>query len=463
MRCYANSVFRCLAEAPDPLPIRQPELNECGLSAESNKDMVPKIRFNWMVRTLVVLVVLIGMTAFMLPFSSAYADSMPLYSFNSSDGSYPGCTLTQGSDGDFYGTTEGGGTSNLGTVFKITSAGNLTTLHNFAFNDGAYPDAGLAQGSDGNFYGTAVNGGTDGGYGTVFRITSGGSFTILHSFNYSDGANPYGALVEGSDGNFYGTTFGGGGVNGPGTVFKITPNGSFTTIHNFLGSDGANPYAGLARASDGNFYGTTFSGGATDQGTVFRITPGGSLTTLHSFSGGDDSGGPYGGVVEASDGDFYGTTLWGGSSFCGTVFTMTLGGNLTTIHNFACTDGVEPVNSLVQATDGNLYGTTIGGGTHGAGEVFQIAPDGSLTEFYSFNGSDGASPWGALLQGSDGNLYGTTAGGGANDIGTIFKLTLNVGPPTDKEQCKDSGWMKFNLPRKFRNQGDCIQFINTGK
>jgi len=337
-----------------------------------------------------------------------------LYSFcsqaNCTDGENPGAGLVQGTDGNFYGTTVQGGVTNgdncdgCGTVFKITPSGTLTTLHAFAGNptEGQWPLAPLVQGTDGNFYGTTEAGGGSlncgagaSGCGTVFRITPGGTLTTLHSFQATDGLLPVAGLVQATDGNFYGTTQYGGTVTNCseitgtcGTVFKVTPQGALTTLYSFDSSDGAYPQAGLLQASDGNFYGTTREGGASQNcsyqtygcGTVFRITPEGTLTTLHSFTGTDGSY-PYAGLVQATDGNFYGTTYNGDLAYChdgcGTVFKITSGGTLTTLHSFAGIarygiDGANPSAGLVQATDGNFYGTTYGGGAHNDGTVFRL-------------------------------------------------------------------------------------------
>ena len=232
------------------------------------------------------------------------------------------------------------------------SAQSLTTLHMFAGypSDGGVPDAGVVQATDGNFYGTTYTGGASGncqgGCGTIFKITSAGTLTTLHSFTWYDGASPVGALVQGSDGNLYGTTYGGGAEPRVGTVFKITPGGTLTTLYSFCAqancTDGQQPYAGLVRGSDGNFYGTTLEGGANTGcslgagscGTVFKITPGGALTTLHSFcaqAGCADGGNPYAGLVQGSDGNFYGTTFERGANGYGTVFKITPAGTLTTL------------------------------------------------------------------------------------------------------------------------------------
>ena len=299
-----------------------------------------------------------------------------LYSFSGSDGSTIVAGLVQGSDGNFYGTTAGGGAyGNSGTVFRITAAGALTTLYSFSGSDGAYPNAGLVQGSDGSFYGTTYSGGANGS-GAVFRITAAGALTTLYSFTGgSDGYAPLAALVQGSDGSFYGTTSG-GGANSDGTVFRITAAGALTTLYSFSGSDGADPRAMLVQDSDGSFYGTTYEGGANSDGTVFRITAAGALTTLYSFSGSDGAN-PLARLVQGSDGNFYGTTYLGGANSDGTVFRITAAGALTTLYSFTDgSDGAYPNAGVVQGSDGNFYGTTKGDGVTGYGTVFKLSVSG---------------------------------------------------------------------------------------
>jgi uncharacterized repeat protein (TIGR03803 family) len=215
-----------------------------------------------------------------------------LHSFTGYDGRSPVACLVQCSDGNFYGTTSYGGASSCGTVFRITTSGTLTTIHSFDGTDGANPIAGLVEGTDGGLYGT-TNAGGNSSYGTVYRITPAGVLTTIYSFTGPDGAYPLAVLVQGSDGSLYGSTeYGGAGyVDNPfscaGTVFKVSPAGVLTTLHLFTVSDGANPIGGLVEGGDGNFYGSTSAGGASNLGTVFMITQGGVLSNLHSFTGVD--------------------------------------------------------------------------------------------------------------------------------------------------------------------------------
>jgi uncharacterized repeat protein (TIGR03803 family) len=348
-----------------------------------------------------------------------------LHSFagGSSDGADPYHILIQASDGDFYGSTLDGGTSNGGTIYEIAPSGTETVVYSFA----SMPWAGLTQGSDGNFYGTTASGGSS-GRGTVFKLTPSGAETVLYSFP-AGSSEPYCGLIEGSDGYFYGTT-GANGTSDDGTVFKITPSGTETTLHVFpkTGGDGEIPYAGVILGSDGNLYGTTYFGGSSGFGTVFKVTPGGTETVFYSFAGGSDGEHPYAGVIQGSDGNFYGTTYFGGSSGLGTVFKITPSGTETVLHSFAggSSDGANPEAGLTQGTDGNFYGNTYLGGTSNLGTVFEITPSGTETVLHSFAGgsSDGANPSANLIQSSDGNLYGSTGAGGTSGYGTFFKVTL---------------------------------------
>jgi uncharacterized repeat protein (TIGR03803 family) len=399
-----------------------------------------------------------------------------LYSFAGTDGANPQAPLVQTTNGNLYGTTLNGGTSTNGTegtVFEITPGGTLTPLHSFCLQsgcpDGDHPPAGLVQATNGNLYGTTEDGG-GGCCGTVFKMTPGGKLTTLDSFGAEDGSGPYptAGLVEATDGDLYGTTVG-GGANGAGAVFRMTPGGLLTTIYSFCSKsnsqtncvDGFSPAAGLIQATNGDLYGTTTYGGTIGGGTVgaggtaFKITLGGTLTTLHSFCSKNnahtnclDGYTPLAALVQATNGDFYGTTQSGGANNAGTVFRIAPSGKLTTLYSFcsqsACADGAEGGNAaqaLIQATDGNLYGTTADGGatggganTNGYGTIFKITPSGELTTLYAFciEGGclDGGQPLGGLVQDTNGNFYGTTYNGGTNSpgAGTVFSLSVGLGP-----------------------------------
>jgi uncharacterized repeat protein (TIGR03803 family) len=371
--------------------------------------------------------------------SPAYPEVMQFLSTacSSAPPEYPSAALVEGSDGNFYGTTACGGASGKGTVFQVTPAGVLTTLVSFNGTNGSYPAAGLVQGSDGNFYGTTEYGGTNGNNGTVFQMTPTGALTMLVSFNGTNGSYPAAGLVRGANGSFYGTTTY-GGARGMGTVFEMTSAGVLTTLVSFDNSDGAAPLAALVQASDGNLYGTTSQGGNltlntggygnSGGGTVFKMTPAGTLTTLFVFDGSRGEN-PTARLVQGTNGNFYGAAAYGGNLGLdagygfGTVYKMTPAGTLTTLVLFNLANGYSPSAGLVQGNDGNFYGTTDGGGAGGGGTVFKMTPSGALTTLVSFNGAKGNSPQAPLVQGSDGNFYGTTTYGGAKGRGTVFQVT----------------------------------------
>jgi uncharacterized repeat protein (TIGR03803 family) len=392
------------------------------------------------------------------------------------DGANPEAALVQGSDGYLYGTTTYGGTNDAGSVFKISTNGVLTTLYTFGSVsnmyaealDGAYPNASLVQGSDGNLYGTTEGGGYGGdsggdslgghggsifGDGTIFKISTNGILTILYRFEATgtyDGESPETALMQGNDGNFYGTTYD--------TAFKITTNGVLTTLAFFSMADGyPNGFdleAALVQGSDGNFYGTTLEGGIgynsyspdnTAAGTVFQISTNGVLTSLHTFSSTNDGAYPQAELIQGSDGNFYGTTSGqsptGRPPSRGTIFKISANGLLTSLHSFTGQDGSYPYAALVQGSDGSLYGTTYVGGTNNSGTVFKINPDGTgFTTLFTFSArtqiSEGSgvvtNTYGAFPQASlilvGNTLYGTTSGGSMNGFGTVFSLTLPVPP-----------------------------------
>ena len=361
----------------------------------------------------------------------------------SGDGADP-TGLIQGADGNFYGTTNYGGRYGAGTFFKVTPAGAETLLYSFVGGpgDGAAPD-GVIQGTDGNFYGATSNGGSGPcpfGCGTVFKITPAGAETVLYFFSgAADGGSPNG-LIQGTDGNFYGTAAFGGqfnmfcGQQGCGVLFRVTPAGVESTPYAFVGgqNDGAQA-ASVIQGSDGNLYGVTQYGGQSNVGTVFKVTPAGAEVVLHSFAGGSDGALPQLPLTEGRDGNLYGTTPYGGKNADGVVLRVTPAGVETVLYAFAGTssDGANPFTAMVQGSDGNFYGTTSSGGDDacagGCGTVFSITPAGAESTLYLFapSASTGAQPLqpSALIQAADGDFYGTTGAGGQFGSGTLFKLT----------------------------------------
>ena len=348
--------------------------------------------------------------------------------------------LMQGSDGNFYGQQTGGN----GTIFRITPTGTVT---NFAGSSGSGLMNSIVQGTDGNFYGTKLNGGST-TLGLIWEMTPSGTFTILYTFTGgSDGLYPN-ALVQGSDGNFYGTTGNNSNGNYKGAVFQYTLSGTLTTLASFSGVDGAQPSVGLVQGNDGNFYGTTYSGGAANHGVVFNVTSSGTLTTMYSFDSDGDE--PYAGLIQGTDGNLYGTTLYGGTlngllaANAGTVFKITTNGLFTSLYTFATTNanyytlGNQPYAALLQGSNGNFYGTTSTGvpfdtGTSPSvnGTVFEMTPSGNLVTLADFSGTNGSDPRSALVQGKDGDLYGATTGGAsgaglAATTGAIFKVSPSI-------------------------------------
>ena len=370
--------------------------------------------------------------------------------FNGKNGSLPSYgPLMQGPDGNFYGTTLQGGVDGDGTVFRVTPSGKLGVAYDFCqmpnCPDGGYPSAGLLLATSTEAYGTTNQNGAY-GFGTIFEIQASRSFSVVHSFDSTDGADPQAGLIQAVDGNYYGTTNAGG--LGYGTVFRLSPEGTLTTLHNFVGTDGNDPFRTLAQGTDGKIYGVTQGGGANNGGTLFRITLKGNFITLYNFCSQPDcaDGSGPNGILEGADGNFYGTTSIGGNpkcdSGCGTVFKATPDGAFATLYSFcseggSCPDGRFPYAGLIQATDGNFYGTTYEGGT--GGTLFEITPQGILSTLHSFCGEpgcpDGQGPEAPLVQATNGLFYGTTYYGGLDNrrcngdgCGTIFSLDTGLAP-----------------------------------
>jgi uncharacterized repeat protein (TIGR03803 family) len=366
-------------------------------------------------------------------------------------GANPYAALVKGPDGTLYGTTSNGGKSNHGTIFSVTTDGTLKTLVEFTDlgpKRGAAPYAALTLFTDGNFYGTTARGGA-GDNGTIFQMTPAGAFKTLAEFTgragKRRGALPESPLVIGPDANFYGTTFG-GGKNNIGTVFKVTPAGDVTTLIDFGGSNrGAQPQAGLVLGQDGKFRGTTLRGGRGNSGTVFEMNASGQLRTLLEFPGVDPDTYSQGGIIRATDDNFYGVTAASGLFGKGSIFQITSAGAATTLSELSTNGGpnspINPRAPLLQAENGDFYGVTVNGGTENLGTIFKINSTGALTFLAEFTGMDsfnpGASPRAALIQTGPDDFYGVASQGGTFDAGTIFHMTANGALTTLVEFTRD--------------------------
>ncbi len=395
------------------------------------------------------------------PSAQAQTETL-LYSFNSTDGSspYAGGLIFDGA-GNLFGTTWMGGDYGYGAVFQLVPGNGGWTenvLHSFNDNgeDGYHPYAGLILDTAGNLYGTTVEGGAYGA-GTVFQLTPGlggvWTETMLHNFNNNgkDGAGPLAGLTLDADGNLYGTTEN-GGAHGGGTVFQLAlgARGKWKEkiLHNFNGTDGGFPFAGVIFDAEGNLYGTTYGGGASGKtpfGTVFQLkregNGGWAEKVLHAFNG-TDGGYPEASLIFDADGNLYGTANGGGASGetcaeygCGTVFQLAPPGikgkwTETVLHIFSDdgTDGYNPASGLIFDAAGNVYGTTNGGGTFFLGSVFELTPEAGGTTWtetvpWSFgNSNDGFDPYAGLVFDTAGNLYGTTHQGGDFGYGAVFEI-----------------------------------------
>jgi uncharacterized repeat protein (TIGR03803 family) len=418
-----------------------------------------------------------------------------LASFTGSIGYWPKAGLTVGSDGNFYGTTSSGGTNGgYGTFFQITTNGIFISLASFALTNGVAPSSDLILGSDGNIYGTTQGGSSGGrGTGTVFKIMTNLEIQPFADFPFTGFAAPYSTFVQGNDGSFYGTSDNGGAGNSYGSIFKVTMDGLITNIFLFAYTNGANPKGGLCIGKDGAFYGTTHSGNA--EGTVFRISTNGVLTTLKTFpaTASGDGALPCAGLCLANDGNLYGTTSSGGgitnSIFtfgCGQAFKIATNGVVSAVASFGGSNGIQPQAELVAGSDGNLYGTTMFGGTGGSssagmGTIFRLKPKGGISALVSFNRANGTylpfagtvstSPQATLVIGNDGNIYGTTTYGGIGGNGTIFRLSLPpdlVSPPKNQTNVIGSTASFMVLatslqPLKYQWQKDGINLTNSVK
>lgn len=393
--------------------------------------------------------------------SQAKTTFRTLINFDGTNGAYAPSGLIQGIDGNLYGTTSGGGKNGDGTVFKMTTAGKVTTLYSFCSKakcaDGNSPEAALLLATNGNFYGTTKFGGvgpcvigTATGCGTIFEITPEGKLTTIYTFckkggECSDGAEPEAPLIEGTDGDFYGTTFYGGNSNDAGTLFSITAAGELTTRYTFCSkggqdcTDGAYPEGAIVVSAAGDLYLATAGGGKESSkamegsnpcdGLLDKIDEKYVLFVLYSLCLPPGGIGPVGGLTVGQNAPgtkadviedllFYGATGGGGTNLSGVIYSITSEKKYTDIYDFCakgeCADGAYPAAGVIEGTDGNLYGTTAGGNgnskcpsLNGCGTVYEITPEGTLTTLHSFAGSDGKNPRSTLMQATNGVYYGT--------------------------------------------------------
>jgi uncharacterized repeat protein (TIGR03803 family) len=369
-----------------------------------------------------------------------------LYSFFSNSNTQaiePFGTIAQGRDGNFYGISQSGNGCCQGWFYKISRTGVLTSLHAMAQTEGTNCN-GLTLGTDGNFYGTCANGGIQNGNpgGTLIRVTPTGTVTVLHGFpevgSTTDGCSPYGPPIQGTDGNFYGFATG-CGANGAGLAYKFTLAGVYTQLYSFKGgsTDIQYPYGAPVQGSDGNFWGMGNTGGHNTGcggcGGVFKMTSTGKETLIYSFNGSTDGQAPYDSLIQGSDGNYYGTTLGAGGSLMGTVFKVTPKGVETVLYNFSSqTDGAFPRLPLTQGPDGLLYGMATdcaGGGCAQAG-LFTITTKGVYDNIYLYpiGGSNSLQPSSPLVLATNGTFYGTTEQGGAKDVGSLYSVSTKYGP-----------------------------------
>jgi uncharacterized repeat protein (TIGR03803 family) len=432
-------------------------------------------RINWHMAAAAAVLVMASPAGSLPAAAQAVGTETTVYTFTgATDGQNP-ADLVPYTDGNFYGTSDN-------TVFKVTPGGVFTTLHTFCPACGTSPPvpSGLVVGTDGNFYG--LTGAADSMGATFYKITPGGAYTALNSSVTGNPAESVYAsdssqLILGTDGNFYGANSNGGAS---GSIFKIAPDGTFTTLYSFTAAatngtnaDGKSPQGKLIQGADGNFYGTTSEGGAYASGTVFQLTPAGVLTSLYSFGAVGGAAGtagqnmdglyPVAGLVQGTDGDFYGGTTNGGLHGIGTLFKVTAAGAYTVLHQFSnattvsltlsvnpttislgqtaaltwtstgdpVPEGGGPLHSLVLGQDGNFYG--FGGEVASASDtVFQMSPNGTFTTIVPASASspNGGDP-NSLFQIGNGTFYGSTRYGNdegtANPYGTVFSMTLGTG------------------------------------
>jgi uncharacterized repeat protein (TIGR03803 family) len=349
-----------------------------------------------------------------------------LYSFPKKGGKPQDLALVQGRDGQLYGTTSAGGTDAEGAVFKISTLGAAHAIYSFDLTPGSAPIGGLSLANDGLFYGSALYG-YSGTQGVIFSVSPSGSEQVLANLGDSTGPSIVPPL-QATDGNFYGETGGTGGTS-VGAIYRLTRAGKFTTLYTFNGSLGSYPEGKLVEGPNNILYGIADGGGTNDCGTIFEFTLSGEPVTTYNFVC-VTANNPAAGLLLANDGNFYGTTDEGGTYNLGVIYRFDQQGVLTVLYNFGETanDGFTHV-ALIQATDGNLYGTTGNGGAYKNGTIFQITLQGTYTRVYDFPGNGGPQyTYTGLMQHTNGLIYSESGGGGSGGTGTIYSLNMGLGP-----------------------------------
>ncbi len=335
--------------------------------------------------------------------------------------------LTQGRDGDLYGTSDCCFTD--GRVYKSDTSGVISVLHTLGGTDGGGPLGGAILGTDGNFYGATTGGGSN-NTGVLFKMTPAGAFSVLYDFPSASVYGPWASPIEGTDGNLYGIENTGATTSG---VYRYTPSGTFTTIYQTDSAQGGTLYAPPMQAADGNLYVTLFDGGTKTCGAILKLSTSGTLLHSYNFNCGYLGAHPAAALIQASDGNFYGTTYEGGTKSTygfGTIFKMSQAGVVTVLYRFAggTGDGNMPWGALVQGTDGYLYGVTQGGGAFLGGTIFRISTSGQYTLLYSFPKEYAGSAYTGLIQHTNGLFYGATQWGGQGRYGTLYSLDMGLGP-----------------------------------
>ncbi|HWD17864.1 MAG TPA: choice-of-anchor tandem repeat GloVer-containing protein [Verrucomicrobiae bacterium] len=394
-----------------------------------------------------------------LPLAATGYGYTSLHGFDiTNDGALPSSSVIQGADFNLYGTAYDGGATNAGTVFRMTTNGDFTLLHSFGSFysngvpwDGSFPVARLLQGSDGWFYGSCSEGGSN-NLGTIFKISPAGEFqtlAMLGSSNVGGAEYPGSPLIQDHQGTFYATSDGAGA--GTGVLFSMSTVGNLTTLHTFTDNDGTAFASTLIEEPDSSFVGLASQGGLYGNGSFFKLTSAGVYTNLYFFDNGPEGDFPTGDLAEDDAGNYYGVTTYGAGYGHGAVFEIDANNSVTALHSFGAQtiqgntiDGLQPEGGLTRAVDGNFYGATLSGGWQNYGTIFRITPQGDFSTVVWFDGVNGSHPMAAPAQGLDGSLYGSARDGGPSGAGMIYRLSIPIPPPSFRHAAAVEGFFNFS-------------------